>query len=44
MTWTGKHHKGASAIRKAVKREEAEARNALTPVERTKAFRHGRAA
>jgi len=33
------HNKGIAAAKKARKREEAEARNAKTPIERTKAYR-----
>lgn len=33
------HNKGISRKKKALKHQEAEARNALTPVERTRAHR-----
>jgi hypothetical protein len=35
----GSYHKGAMKIIRQRKREEAETRNAQTPIERTKAYR-----
>lgn len=37
--FSGKQHKGARREHKALRREEAEARNALTPPERRKSAR-----
>lgn len=42
--YSGPQGKGAAKKRRAVKRAEAEARNALTPPERRRAHRLGRAA
>lgn len=41
--FAGKAGRGAGRKVRTLKRDEAEARNALTPEERTKAFRLGRA-
>jgi hypothetical protein len=37
----GRRNKGVMARRRAEKREQAEARNAATPLERTRAWREG---
>jgi len=42
--WHGKQKKGAKAERRAIKRVEAEARNALTKPERRRAYRREQAA
>lgn len=39
MTYNGRHGRGYSRTLRELKREEAEARNALTPIERTAAYR-----
>lgn len=40
--FSGPQGKGAMRLLREIKREEAEARNALTPVSRTKAYRLGK--
>jgi hypothetical protein len=42
--YSGPQGRGARKKRKALKREQAEARNLLTPPERRRAYRLGRAA
>lgn len=37
--FSGPQQKGAAATRRRTKREQAEARNALTPIERTRKYR-----
>lgn len=39
MTWHGSYHKGAARELRANKREQAEARNVLTPITARRSFR-----
>lgn len=39
--WNGKHGKGAMRLHREVLREEAEERNAKTPLEKRRAYREG---